>query len=252
MEDKTRTTILQKLAAVQINLKAPKSKTNNFGKYNYRSCEDILEAVKPLLNAAGLILLINDEITFIEGRFYVKATATVYDTETSESLYCSAYAREADTKSGMDAAQVTGACSSYARKYALNALLCIDDTKDADTDEHATEAQARAKTGTVKKQEAKAQAKNTESGPAGTMPEEFPERKQLREIIKQRSLDGHKIAAECNLGPESTREDYKKALAYAKKEAEAQARLAYAEELAAAELNAGEPEEPNDDTQGGT
>ena len=234
-------TILQKLAGVQINLKAPKSKTNSFGKYNYRSCEDILEAVKPLLNTAGLVLLINDEITYIEGRFYVKATATVYDAETKESLECSAYAREADTKSGMDAAQVTGACSSYARKYALNALLCIDDTKDADTDEHATEAQARANKTASKKQEPKAQqkapAEETKKG------EDFPERAELRQLIKDYDLDGHKIAQDCGLNPKSTADDYKKAIAYAKKMREERNRTAYAETLMT---------EAEHDTQGGS
>lgn len=234
-------TILQKLAGVQINLKAPKSKTNSFGKYNYRSCEDILEAVKPLLNTAGLVLLINDEIVFIEGRFYVKATATVYDTETKESLYCSAYAREADTKSGMDAAQVTGACSSYARKYALNALLCIDDTKDADTDEHATEAQARANKATPKKQEPKAQQRAPAEAPKKG--NDFPERAELRQLIKDYDLDGHKIAQACGLNPKSTAEDYKKAIAYAKNLREERNRTTYAETLMS---------EAEDDTQGGS
>ena len=223
-------TILQKLAGVQINLKAPKSKTNSFGKYNYRSCEDILEAVKPLLNTVGLVLLINDEIIFIEGRFYVKATATIYDTETGESLYCSAYAREADTKSGMDAAQVTGACSSYARKYALNALLCIDDTKDADSDEHATEAQARANAGTSKKQEAKPKEKTQTAGESKKA-EDIPERAELRQLIRDYDLDGHKIAEACKLNPNSTAEDYKKAIQYAKHLREERNRAAYAETL---------------------
>jgi gp40 len=122
-----------KLIKVIEKLKAPKNQKNNFGGYKYRSCEDILEAVKPLLNKEGLRLKISDEICEIGDRIYVKATATITDGENSESN--TAFAREALTKKGMDESQITGTASSYARKYALNGLLCIDDTKDADTDE---------------------------------------------------------------------------------------------------------------------
>lgn len=127
-------TIQEKLLSVQSELKAPKGQYNSFGKYNYRNCEDILEAVKPLLKKANLTLTINDEIVLIGDRYYVKATATVSDGETSIST--SAFAREAETKKGMDDSQITGATSSYARKYALNGLFAIDDTKDADTGEY--------------------------------------------------------------------------------------------------------------------
>ncbi|QQU64003.1 ERF family protein [Serratia ureilytica] len=123
---------IQKLAAIQRELNAPKNQRNSFGNYNYRSCEDILEGVKPLLG--DLFLSISDEIVQIGDRFYVKATATITDGEHSHSA--SAMAREAITKKGMDDAQVTGATSSYARKYCLNGLFGIDDAKDADTDEH--------------------------------------------------------------------------------------------------------------------
>lgn len=130
--------IIEKLAAVQAALKAPKSQRNNFGNYNYRSCEDILEAVKPLLVKQGLALTISDEITAVGERIYVKATATLFDGK--ETMTVSAYAREEESKKGMDASQVTGAASSYARKYALNGLFCIDDTKDADaTNTHGKE-----------------------------------------------------------------------------------------------------------------
>ncbi|NNS07290.1 ERF family protein [Erwinia sp. JH02] len=121
-----------RLAEIQRTLNAPKNQFNSFGKYKYRSCEDILEGVKPLLN--GLFLSISDEIVMIGDRYYVKATATITDGETSHSA--SAMAREASEKKGMDDAQVTGATSSYARKYCLNGLFGIDDSKDADTDEH--------------------------------------------------------------------------------------------------------------------
>ena len=122
---------IEKIVAIQSELKAPKGQYNSFGKYNYRSCENILEGVKPLLTKHGLVLTIQDSIDLIGDRFYVKATATI--TDGKERLSTSAYARESLDKKDMDASQVTGATSSYARKYALNGLLAIDDTKDADT-----------------------------------------------------------------------------------------------------------------------
>lgn len=121
----------QRVGDIQHKLKAPKGQYNSFGKYNYRSCEDILEGVKPLLKEHNLALLIDDEIVQIGERYYVKATAKI--TDGREIVSATAYAREPDIKKGMDESQITGATSSYARKYALNALLCIDDTKDADT-----------------------------------------------------------------------------------------------------------------------
>lgn len=124
-------TFQQKVVAIQSKLKAPKGQYNSFGKYNYRSCEDILEGVKPLLSEHELVLTIEDSIEMIGDRYYVKATATLSDG--TNSISTSAYARESLDKKGMDASQVTGATSSYARKYALNGLLAIDDTKDADT-----------------------------------------------------------------------------------------------------------------------
>lgn len=123
--------LLLHLAQIQSELKAPKGQRNTFGKYNYRSCEDILEAVKPLLTERGLVILITDDIVQIGERYYVRATATIYDSEGSY-ISNSALAREENVKKGMDASQITGATSSYARKYALNGLLAIDDTKDAD------------------------------------------------------------------------------------------------------------------------
>lgn len=120
---------MEKLAKIQKELKAPKGQLNKFGGYNYRSCEDILEAVKPLLD--GAILTLQDEIINIGNRFYVKATAIFTDGTYTHSV--TAMAREPETKKGMDESQITGMASSYARKYALNGLFCIDDTKDADT-----------------------------------------------------------------------------------------------------------------------
>ncbi len=123
--------MITKLCRVQTALKAPKNQRNDFGKYNYRSCEDILEAVKPLLAKEGLVLTITDNIEAVADRIYVKSTATVTDGE--KSISTTAYARESDGRKGMDDSQVTGSASSYARKYALNGLFCIDDTRDADT-----------------------------------------------------------------------------------------------------------------------
>lgn len=125
-----------KLMNIQSELKAPKGQYNSFGKYKYRSCEDILEAIKPLLKENACVLTISDSVEMVGDRFYIKATATLRDTESADEISVTAYAREAEDKKGQDSSQVTGATSSYARKYALNGLFCIDDTKDADTDEH--------------------------------------------------------------------------------------------------------------------
>lgn len=124
--------MLKKLLAVQTALKAPKGQYNSFGKYSYRSCEDILEALKPLLAEQGLVLTISDSLELIGERYYVKATVNLADIESKVSIDSVAYAREEETKKGMDGSQITGAASSYARKYALNGMFCIDDTKDAD------------------------------------------------------------------------------------------------------------------------
>lgn len=134
----------KRVTTVQAVLKAPKNQYNSFGKYHYRSCEDILEAAKPMCCDNGLLLTISDEMQCIGDRYYIRATATLTDTESGESISNTAYAREPAEKKGMDESQITGTASSYARKYALNGLFCIDDTKDADTDEY-THQQNRAK-----------------------------------------------------------------------------------------------------------
>ncbi|ABU78327.1 ERF family protein [Cronobacter sakazakii] len=136
-----------RLAKIQAHLNAPKNQYNSFGKYKYRSCEDILEGVKPLLD--GLFLSISDEIVLIGDRHYVKAVATITDGESSHTA--TAMAREEESKKGMDAAQVTGATSSYARKYCLNGLFGIDDAKDADTDEHKQQQSSQASSFPAKK-----------------------------------------------------------------------------------------------------
>lgn len=124
--------INEKLLEIQTELKAPKSQYNSFGKYNYRNCEDILEALKPLLAKVKAAVVITDEIVNIAQRFYVKATVRLINVENEEVIETSAYAREPENKKGLDESQITGSTSSYARKYALNAMFAIDDTKDSD------------------------------------------------------------------------------------------------------------------------
>ena len=128
---------IEKVAAIQSELKAPKNRTNNFGGYKYRSCEDILEAVKPLCKEYGLVLTLTDNPKDLNGWHYIEATANITDGEKAISV--SAVARESEAKKGMDDSQISGTASSYARKYALNGLFLIDDAKDADTDENAME-----------------------------------------------------------------------------------------------------------------
>lgn len=156
--------IQEKLTTIQLDLKAPKSKRNNFGNYNYRSCEDILEAVKPLLAANMCSLTLDDDVLCIGDRVYVKATATLTDHTEGATISTHAFAREAETKKGMDESQITGTASSYARKYALNGLFAIDDTKDADTDEY----QGREAPRQTAKQEPKQTAKSFKCSVCGS------------------------------------------------------------------------------------
>lgn len=156
----------EKLIAIQTKLKAPKGQYNSFGNFNYRSAEDILEAVKPLNAEQGLLLTITDEIKEVGGRIYVVATATVSDG--TDELKVSAFAREPENKKGMDESQITGATSSYARKYALNGLYAIDDNEDADTDEH-------------KQQQENALKKQ----PAQKQQQKEPTEKELHEIVEK-------------------------------------------------------------------
>ena len=134
---------MKELIAIQQELKAPKAHRNTFGNYNYRNCEDILEAAKPLCKKYDVMLTVSDEMVMLGERYYIKATATISNKDDSVSV--SAFAREAENKKGMDESQITGTASSYARKYALNGLFLIDDTKDADTDENKIEAEERTK-----------------------------------------------------------------------------------------------------------
>jgi len=125
--------ILIKLNQIQSSLVAPKGQMNKFGNYKYRSAEDVLEAVKPHLKTTNTVLTVADKIILIGERYYIEATATLWDCESEESINNTAFAREEEIKKGMDSSQITGSVSSYARKYALNGLLAIDDTKDSDS-----------------------------------------------------------------------------------------------------------------------
>ena len=126
----------EKLLKIQSSINVPKNQFNKFGNYNYRSCEDILSALKPLLAEGRCTVTVNDSLVFIGDRYYIKATVTLIDCESGESISNESYAREEESKKGMDSSQITGTASSYARKYALNGLLLLDDIKDADTNEN--------------------------------------------------------------------------------------------------------------------
>lgn len=169
----------QKLMEIQTKIKAPKNLYNSFGKYKYRNAEGICEAVKPYLEEQKCSLILSDEIITVCDRVYVKATATLTDTETMESVSVSAMAREAEKKAGMDDSQITGTASSYARKYALNGLFLLDDTKDADSDEHHTEVEEKKK----RAKEEEAHAKEVED--IGKM--KIPQMKI--DIIKKKCLE---------------------------------------------------------------
>ena len=178
--------VYEKLMNIQSELKAPKGQRNSFGNYNYRSCEDILEAVKPLLAKHQAALTISDSIELIGTRFYVKATAKLVDVVDGTMIENTAYAREEDSKKGMDDSQLTGATSSYARKYCLNGLFAIDDTKDADTNEYQEQ---------QKKQEAKP-AKPIEK-PAQTSVNQYVKIENNETYVLTRQ--GYKKPSELNL-----------------------------------------------------
>lgn len=181
--------IYEKLLGIQTELKAPKSQYNGFGKYNYRNCEDILEAVKPLLAKYKATLKISDELVLIGERYYIKATAELIDIETGETTVNTAYAREEAEKKSMDGSQVTGASSSYARKYALNGLFAIDDTKDSDT------------TNTGDKKEKKAKNDDKKSP-----------RERLIEKLHEKNIDINAFAKKHNLTPNTTDDVYNELL----------------------------------------
>lgn len=193
-------TALQRLLEVQKTLKAPKNQTNKFGGYKYRSCEDILEALKQPLHDNSLTIVVSDEITEIAGRVYVKATVNLYDTLSDFKISSHALAREAENKKGMDESQITGAASSYARKYALNGMFCIDDTKDADSiNDH-----GKSHNGTNKYSNNKKESVNNER-------EIEKYRDPLAYAYKKGALTSEESDYMKKIGPKKDLEEYKKA-----------------------------------------
>ena len=194
--------VYEKLMNVQSELKAPKGQFNSFGKYKYRSCEDILEAAKPVLGKHKAVIVLSDTIEVNADRVYVKASATFIDVETGDCVQNTAYAREDAEKKGMDASQITGTASSYARKYALNGLLLIDDTKDADTDEAHNEKESRSA------RVEKGKAKNPDFQSSSKIGEK---EKQILTNMCERL--GHKVEEIFPKGLDLTSEQYTQAIA---------------------------------------
>lgn len=188
--------IFAALMAVQAELKAPKGQHNSFGKYDYRSAEDIIEAVKPLLKENGLFLNMSDEVVLVGDRYYIKATVKVVDVVTGESVQTSALAREASQKKGMDESQVTGTASSYARKYALNGLFAIDDNRDADTDEYARQASQNAAGARLSRN-----AGNYKGTPQGGGSDEIRRKAMhgLSDAMKKAGLSKEEVSAICGV-----------------------------------------------------
>ena len=200
MAESKKLSLKEKLMKIQVEIKAPKNLYNSFGNYKYRNVEGIQEALKPLEKAYGVMVTLTDKIEAIEGRVYVKATATIADLDSDASISVDAYAREQLSKKGADEAQITGASSSYARKYALNGLLLLDDTKDVDSEAYQKASQMGP--------EKKAASKNDEKAP--------DYRSMLRELIHDFNLDSRQIAEHCGLSKESNNADWERAFEYAK------------------------------------
>lgn len=201
--------IYEKLNAIQTELKAPKNLYNSFGKYSYRNAEGILEAVKPLLKQHGCILTLEDDAINIGDRFYIKATATLHDVEKDTKIQTSALAREDEVKKGMDGSQITGTASSYARKYALNGLFILDDTKDADTDEYHAQTTAEKPEKPKKTQKEAAKAA-------------YPPREEMMAVIltqwdEKKILDGYGVTKLADVSDEQVMVMYAKAVAIKQK-----------------------------------
>lgn len=205
-----------RLASIQSELKAPKGQYNSFGKYSYRSAEDILEAVKPLLAKNGCTLTLSDEVVQIGDRFYVKTTAELASCDVNDfgSATVTAYAREEDTKKGMDGAQITGAASSYARKYALNGLFAIDDTKDPDaTNTHGQNKPQKPKTRTNTSKKAKTPDLDPSQTATDAQVREFVEAASKFASMKHKNFDEVMRAVNTtktmrNLGTDENTADY--------------------------------------------
>lgn len=207
--DKVHMTLIQKLQMIQTEMKAPKNLYNSFGKYKYRNAESILEALKPYEDKYKVTTVITDTIEEVGGRIYVVAIVTLYDCTSDATISVSARAREEENKKGMDQAQLTGATSSYARKYALNGLFLLDDTKDADSDEYHNETESRSKAASDK-----AQGK-TEDKPAMTEAEKKKLKDKQVEFVNfcnANGIDYH----DYKLTTKSTYADFDNALADAK------------------------------------
>ena len=210
MAEKKELTITEKLMMIQVELKAPKNLYNKFGNYSYRNAEGIQEALKPLEKKYGVATVISDDIVEVAGRVYVKATAKIINCDNEQSIEVTAYAREASDKKGMDDAQITGATSSYARKYARNALYLLDDTKDADSDEY-HEAASKATESTASKPVAE---KKTEKATENRS----PARQKLYDFIAKNKFtkaEQKKIIDHCGLKRDSSDEEFELALKYA-------------------------------------
>lgn len=177
--------INEKLMRIQTHIKAPKNLYNKFGEYYYRNAESICEAVKPFLEQEKCTLQLGDEICLIGDRFYVKATAVLQDCESDECVVVSAYAREAESKPKMDNSQVTGSCSSYARKYALNGMFLLDDTKDADTDEYQKEMDNRNNAGKAADKGKKTTASKPTNNNSAKVSKETPEEAKMNEEMRE-------------------------------------------------------------------
>ena len=196
--------IYEKLSKIQCEMKVPKTQRNEFGKYNYRNCEDILEMVKPFLKETNTIINLSDELVFIEGRFYIKATATLIDIESGEKFSTSAFAREEETKKGMDGSQITGSSSSYARKYALNGLFAIDDVKDSDTTNNHGAGENNSNKGQQKKQQTKKEPTPEEKRSRGL--KYISEHKEKYEKAINKYLLGASVTGEDELSNEQVSE----------------------------------------------
>lgn len=185
-----RMNVYEKLQVVQERLKAPKSQYNVFGKYHYRNCEDIQEAAKPLLKEVRAALIVGDRLVVEGERYYIEATARFIDCETGEQVENVAYAREEREKKGMDASQVTGSASSYARKYALNGLFCIDDVKDADSQDYTGKSSQAAKSGAGRERKAETGQPAGAASSAKITPEEM---ESVRMLVEKHSAKGLKM-----------------------------------------------------------
>lgn len=208
--------LYQKLQAIQTELKAPKNLYNSFGKYAYRNAESICEALKPLEAKYRVVTTISDNIEVVGDRIYVTATVTVHDTESEATLSVSASARESKEKKGMDEAQITGATSSYARKYALNGMFLLDDTKDVDSEEYQGQDKTSAKTTTKKvapTPKASAPVIKAEAPKQTTAVEHFPTRNAVVKICKKYNLDLKTVCDMFGLNRQSKDEDFKDCLA---------------------------------------